>query len=167
MSPDRESLFDEFVSARYGALRRTAYLLCGDWHLAEDLVQSVLIKMYARWPRLRNPETAGAYARTTLVRTYIDSRRRMASRELAGTELPETAAPGTDPDRRVALLAALAQVSPAYRAVLVLRYWEDQSVEEAAAILNRSSGTVRSDAHRGLAQLRSILGDSLSEIAGT
>lgn len=72
MSPERERLFEEFTAARYGALRRTAYLLCGDWHLAEDLVQSTLIKVYARWPRLRDPDTAGGYARTTLVRTFVD-----------------------------------------------------------------------------------------------
>jgi RNA polymerase sigma-70 factor (sigma-E family) len=166
MSPERERLFEQFAAARYGALRRTGYLLCGDWHLAEDLVQSTLIKVYGRWPRLRDPDTAGGYARTTLVRTFVDGRRRRSAGEVASAEPPETAAVRADPDRRLALLAALAQVSPGYRAVLVLRYWEDQSVEECAAILNRSSGTVRSDAHRGLAQLRTILGDSVQEIAG-
>ncbi|MEV0535233.1 SigE family RNA polymerase sigma factor [Kitasatospora sp. NPDC050463] len=165
MSPERESQFDEFVAARYAALRRTGYLLCGDWHRAEDLVQATLIKLYARWSRLRDPQSAAGYARTTLTRTYIDGRRRRSSGELTGLDLPEQAAAGPDSDRRLALLAALAQVSPRYRAVLVLRYWEDQSIEETSAILGVSTGAVRSDAHRGLAQLRAILGESLSDIA--
>lgn len=82
MSPDQEQSFDEFVAVRYAGLRRTAYLLCGDWHLAEDLVQTTLVKLYARWPRLREPESACGYARTTLVRHYIDTRRRRGSREV-------------------------------------------------------------------------------------
>ncbi|WP_439681096.1 sigma factor [Embleya sp. MST-111070] len=69
--PDSDTLFEEFVGARHGALRRTAYLLCGDWHFAEDLTQSALIKLYPKWARLRDPETAYGYARTTVVRTFI------------------------------------------------------------------------------------------------
>ncbi|WP_354637580.1 SigE family RNA polymerase sigma factor [Kitasatospora camelliae] len=165
MSPEQENGFEDFVAARQAALRRTAYLLCGDWHLAEDLVQAALIRLYARWTRLRDPQAAFGYARTTLTRAYIDDRRRRSSGEVPGAELPDRAAAGADSDRRLALMAALARVTPGYRAVLVLRYWEDQSIEETAAILRRSSGAVRSDAHRGLAQLRSILGGSINEIA--
>ncbi|MGW4896631.1 SigE family RNA polymerase sigma factor [Kitasatospora sp. NPDC004240] len=171
MSPEQEQSFDEFVASRYGALRRTGYLLCGDWHLAEDLVQATLVKLYARWHRLREPEAAIGYARTTLVRHYIDTRRRRSSHEVAEADLPAVldASPGgaveSDPARRLAVLAALARVTPAYRAVLVLRFWEDQGVEETAAALRLSTGAVRSGTHRGLAQLRAILGDSVHEIA--
>ncbi|MGW2249885.1 SigE family RNA polymerase sigma factor [Kitasatospora sp. NPDC001660] len=170
MSPELEQSFDEFVAGRYTALRRTGYLLCGDWHLAEDLVQITLVKLYARWSRLRDPESAAGYARTTLVRNYIDTRRLRRSQEVAAPELPDAPAPGpagapADPERRLALLAALAQVTPAYRAALVLRFWEDQTIEATAAVLRQSTGTVKSNTSRGLAQLRAILGDSLHEIA--
>ncbi|WBP92056.1 SigE family RNA polymerase sigma factor [Kitasatospora cathayae] len=170
MSPELEQSFDEFVAGRYAALRRTGYLLCGDWHLAEDLVQITLVKLYARWPRLREPESAAGYARTTLVRNYIDTRRLRRSHEVAAPELPDSPASGpagasADPERRLALLAALAQVTPAYRAALVLRFWEDQTIEATAAVLRQSTGTVKSNTSRGLAQLRAILGDSLHEIA--
>ncbi|MFB8237252.1 sigma-70 family RNA polymerase sigma factor [Kitasatospora purpeofusca] len=175
MSPEHERLFDEFVAGRYAALRRTGYLLCGDWHLAEDLVQTTLVKLYARWSRLQAPEAAYGYARTTLVRTYLDIRRRRGSQELASADPAvlledgrddgrRDAAPA-DPERRLALLAALARVSPAYRAVLVLRFWEDQSIESTAAALRQSTGAVKSATNRGLAQLRGILGDSVHEIA--
>ncbi|MFJ3794056.1 SigE family RNA polymerase sigma factor [Kitasatospora sp. NPDC090091] len=171
MSPELEQSFDEFVAGRYAALRRTGYLLCGDWHLAEDLVQTTLVKLYARWPRLREPEAAAGYARTTLVRAFVDTRRRRSSTEVTAADLPDAMAPGrspapADPELRLALLAALAQVSPAYRAVLVLRFWEDQSIEATAAILRQSTGAVKSGTSRGLIQLRAILGDSLHEIAG-
>ncbi|MFG2821122.1 SigE family RNA polymerase sigma factor [Kitasatospora sp. NPDC048365] len=166
MSPELEQLFDEFVAGRYAALRRTGYLLCGDWHLAEDLVQTALVKLYARWPRLNEPERAAGYARTVLVRCWIDTRRRRGSHELAAADLqPSAEQPSADPDRRLALLAALAQVTPAYRAALVLRFWEDQSIEATAAVLRQSTGTVKSNTSRGLAQLRAILGDSLHDIA--
>ncbi|MGW4898394.1 SigE family RNA polymerase sigma factor [Kitasatospora sp. NPDC004240] len=168
MSPDLEQSFDEFVVGRYTALLRTGYLLCGDWHLAEDLVQTTLVKLYARWPRLREPQAAAGYARTTLVRAYTDTRRRRSSSEVTAPDVPEAAMAGADadPERRMALLAALAQVSPAYRAALVLRFWEDQTIEATAAILRQSTGTVKSNTSRGLTQLRAILGDSLHEIAG-
>ncbi|MQS11961.1 SigE family RNA polymerase sigma factor [Streptomyces kaniharaensis] len=167
MSPDLEQSFDEFVAGRYTALRRTGYLLSGDWHLAEDLVQITLVKLYARWPRLRDPESAAGYARTTLVRSYIDTRRRRRSHEVTAPDVPDAPGAGAseDPERRLALLSALAQVTPAYRAALVLRFWEDQTIEATAAVLRQSTGTVKSNTSRGLAQLRTILGDSLHEIA--
>ncbi|MFE6054824.1 SigE family RNA polymerase sigma factor [Kitasatospora sp. NPDC056446] len=171
MSPEQEQSFDEFVAGRFTSLRRTGYLLCGDWHLAEDLVQTTLVKLYAHWHRLRDPEAAAGYARTTLVRSYIDNRRLRRSHEVPAAELPEAPGTGTaaaaaaDPERRLALLAALAEVTPAYRAALVLRFWEDQTIEATAAVLRQSTGTVKSNTSRGLAQLRTILGDSLLEIA--
>ncbi|MGC0419027.1 SigE family RNA polymerase sigma factor [Embleya sp. AB8] len=165
---DRERLFDEFVVARYQALRRTAYLLCGDWHQAEDLVQIALEKVFASWHRMRDPGAVDTYTRRVMIRGFLDTKRLRSSREFPTATLPDPPdAPGHDADsaRRLALLAALGRVSPGYRAVLVLRYWEDQSVEETAALLGRSSTAIRSAASRGLDQLRTILGESLIDIA--
>ncbi|WP_331767559.1 SigE family RNA polymerase sigma factor [Embleya sp. NBC_00896] len=165
MKPEKERLFDEYVAARYPALRRTAYLLCGDWHQAEDLVQNALERVYSTWHKMRDPGAVDTYTRRVMVRGFVDGKRLRASRELPSAEVPDAASPGPDSARRLALLAALGQVTPVYRAALVLRYWEDQSVEETAALLGRSSSAVRSASSRGLEQLRAILGDSVHEIA--
>lgn len=165
MTPGQEEAFTEFATSRFGALRRTAYLLCGDWHGAEDLVQITLGKMYAKWHRIRDPAAGPAYARQVLVRTYVDQTRRRGHGEIPMGEVPDRAALGVDSDRRLALLAALGKVTPAYRAVLVLRFWEDQSVEQTAELLGKSSAAVRSATTRGLEQLRGILGPTLVDLA--
>lgn len=165
MRAEGESDFDAFVLARGAALRRTAYLLCGDWHTAEDLVQTTFTKVYMRWNRIRAAGARHEYARQVLVRTYIDTTRKLSYGEAPTGALPDTPARSAgDPDTRMSLMAALAQVSPAYRAVLVLRFWEDQSIEQTAALLGRKSGAVRSSTSRGLEQLRAILGDQLAEL---
>lgn len=165
MTPDQEEAFTEFATSRYGALRRTAYLLCGDWHSAEDLVQITLGKVYAKWHRIRDPAAGPAYARQVLVRAYVDHTRKRGHSEIPVGDVPDSAGLGVDSDRRLALLAALAEVSPAYRAVLVLRFWEDQSVEQTAELLGKSSSAVRSATTRGLEQLRGILGPTLVDFA--
>ncbi|UGQ14056.1 RNA polymerase sigma factor [Yinghuangia sp. ASG 101] len=165
MKPEQEHAFNEFVTARGAALRRTAYLLCGDWHDAEDLVQTALTKAYAKWHKLRNPDAMHGFVRQVLVRSFVDSVRKRSSRETPSGTLPDTLRGASeDPDTRVVLLAALARVSPAYRAVLVMRFWEDQSIEQTAALLNKNSGAVRSATSRGLDQLRSILGDQVLDL---
>ncbi|KQV13538.1 SigE family RNA polymerase sigma factor [Kitasatospora sp. Root107] len=166
MPRSTESEFEEFAALRYPGLRRTAYLLCGDWHSAEDLVQGALVKLYARWHRLRDPRSAAAYARTVIVRAHIDTRRLRSSTEVTTPDLPEQPTVSPDSDRQLVLLAALAELRPQYRAVLVLRYWEDQSVAETARILGLREGTVRSDSHRALAQLRAVLGEASHDITG-
>src|SRR5882762_710947 len=98
--------FREFVSARQGALRRTAYLLCGDWHHAQDLTQQALAKLYVAWPRVRAVEAVDSYARQVLVRTYIDEVRRHRHREFAVAELPDQGADGPEIETRIALMAA-------------------------------------------------------------
>src|SRR5258708_21255636 len=80
--------FREFVSARQGALRRTAYLLCGDWHQAQDLTQQTLAKLFVAWPRVRAVEAVDSYARQVLVRTYIDESRKRRNHEVVTSELP-------------------------------------------------------------------------------
>jgi RNA polymerase sigma-70 factor (sigma-E family) len=142
-------------------LRNTAYLLCGDWHLAEDLTQTVFIKLYRAWRRIERHDTMDQFARKVLLRTYLDERRRPWRREFP-TE-PDTAALdvaelGDDAEGRMAIRQAVLQLTRQHRAVLVLRFWEDMSVEQVAEILGCSPGTVKSQTSRGLASLRKLLG---------
>ncbi|SFR18543.1 RNA polymerase sigma-70 factor, sigma-E family [Lentzea waywayandensis] len=154
---DRDREFGEFVDARALVMRRTAYLLCGDWHRAEDIVQTALIKMYVAWSRVRK-DSADAYARKVLVRTAIDEGRRgFFQRERSVDAVPEH--PVTDDSADFDLRLALDALPPGQRAVVVLRYWEDLSVTETARILGRTEGTVKSQAAKGLASLRDLLED--------
>ncbi|RKT51561.1 SigE family RNA polymerase sigma factor [Saccharothrix australiensis] len=160
---ERDSDFAEFVDARAPALRRTAYLLCGDWHRAEDLVQTALTRLYVAWPRLGRDGPLDAYARKVLVRTAIDeSRRGFRRRETVVASLPETPVPGADP-ADFDVRDALAALPAGQRAVVVLRYWEDLSVADTARLLGRSEGTVKSQAAKGLATLRRLLGHHVVE----
>ncbi|TCO65012.1 SigE family RNA polymerase sigma factor [Actinocrispum wychmicini] len=155
---DRDRDFGEYVDARALVMRRTAYLLCGDWHRAEDLVQTALAKMYAVWPRLVRVESLDAYARKVLVRTAIDeSRLAFRRRETAVSAVPDSAFDSADVASRLDVRAALAALPARQRAVVVLRYWDDQSIEETARILGCSTGTVKSQASKGLAALRRLL----------
>ena len=99
MDKSYEAEFAELVAAKGIALRRTAYLMCGDWHLAEDLVQGVFVKVHLHWHRIRRHETFDAYLRTMLFRTFVDSRRRTWRGETPVEHLPDLPAPGTEPDR--------------------------------------------------------------------
>lgn len=157
-----DAAFVAFADARSRALRRTAYLLAGDWHAAEDIVQVALIKVYKAWPRVE-PATAEAYARTAVVRVFLDSRRRRASRELPVMTVPDTSVSGTSSHSRLDLLNALRALPPGQRAVVVLRYWDDASVEQTAAVLGLSHGTVKSQSAKGLQALREVLGADYSK----
>ena len=160
MERDRE--FGEFVDARALVMRRTAYLLCGDWHRAEDLVQTALTKLYVAWPRVRRV-SVDAYARKVLVRAAIDEGRRgFRSRETVVDAVPDTAVPGTVP-ADLDVRRALAMLPLGQRTVVVLRYWEDLSVTETARLLGRTEGTVKSQAAKGLAALRELLGRHVFE----
>ncbi len=151
-----EEGFRDWIVSRRPELRRTAFLLCGDWFLADDLVQDAAARVYARWPRIAGLESPDAYLRKTLVNLYLDHTRRPARREELVAELPDRAAPaaGDGIDHRDQLLAALRDVPAGQRAVLVLRFWEDLSVEQAAAALGTSTGNVKSQTARGLETLR-------------
>jgi RNA polymerase sigma-70 factor (sigma-E family) len=164
MREAREREFDEFVLARQQRMLRTAYLLCGDWHLAEDLTQNALAKVYVAWARIQRVDNVEAYVHRMLFRTYIDTYRRRRKQEILSAAVPDVAGPETGGEVRMALLAALARMTPRYRAVLVLRFWEDRSVSEAAEALGISEGSVKSHTHRGLQQLRSVLGDQALEL---
>ncbi|TCO65803.1 SigE family RNA polymerase sigma factor [Actinocrispum wychmicini] len=156
---DRDDEFVEFVRTHGADLRRTAFLLCGDWHRAQDLTQNVLIKLFLAWPKLHRDDGLRGYARKTLVRTVIDESRRFWHRERATAVLPETSTTGPDPDISVDVLRALAALPARQRATVVLRYWEDLPVDEVAKVLGCSEGTVKSQAARGLATLRAMTSD--------
>ncbi|MFJ4713222.1 SigE family RNA polymerase sigma factor [Streptomyces sp. NPDC088785] len=163
-----EGAFREFAEGASGRLFRSACLLTsGDVHLAEDLVQETLGKMYVVWgrPAVRGGNPA-AYAQTVLVRTFLAHRRRRSADERPSGDLPERAAAGSgDTSLRLTLLDALRQLPAKDRAVIVLRYWEDRSVEETADVLHLSSGAVRTRSSRALARLREQLGGSIGEFA--
>lgn len=156
---DRDAAFEAYFAARSDAMRGTAYLLCGDWHRAEDLVQQTFTKIYRVWRRIQRHEAMDGYVRQTLVRTFLSERRRGWFRYVSVGSAPiDRAAPSAGlAEERLVLLEALAQVPPRQRAVLVLRYWEDLSIEQTAALLECSAGNVKSQAARGLATLRSLL----------
>jgi RNA polymerase sigma-70 factor (sigma-E family) len=150
----KEQAFRDLYVARAPALRRTAFLLCGDWQLAEDLVQVAFEKVYASWSRLREPE---AVLRRTLVRCWVDETRRPHRRERPVEQLPER--PVVEPERE-SLRDALAGVPPRQRACLVLRFYDDLSVAETARLLGCTEGTVKSQTSRGLEALRAVVGES-------
>ncbi|AXI78231.1 SigE family RNA polymerase sigma factor [Peterkaempfera bronchialis] len=159
--------FLEFASTRTGHLFRSACLLTGgDTHLAEDLVQETLGRMYVVWRRISRIDNPAAYAQTVLVRTFLSHQRRRSSGERPVSTLPEAAAAEGDAALRLALLDALSRLSPRDRAVLILRYWEDRSIEETSEALRASSSAVRTRSTRALGRLRTLLGGSLAEFAG-
>jgi RNA polymerase sigma-70 factor (sigma-E family) len=147
----KEQDFRDLYVGRAPALRRTAFLLCGDWHVAEDLVQVTFEKVYASWSRLRDPE---AVLRRTLLRCWVDETRRPHRRERPVEQLPEHPA---EPPVRESLEHALAAVPPRQRACLVLRFYDDLSVAETARLLGCTQGTVKSQTSRGLDALRAAM----------
>jgi RNA polymerase sigma-70 factor (sigma-E family) len=149
-----EAEFREFVAESSTSLSRIAFLLCGDRHFAQDLVQNCLVRLYQAWPRIREPD---AYARRVLLRCWINELRRpwrRAERQVALPELADPAEGTGSADLRDVLRRALAEIPPRQRATVVLRYMCELSVSDTAAALRCSEGTVRSQATRGLAALR-------------
>lgn len=149
--------FDDFVVGQGRGLLRSAWLLTGDWASAEDLVQSTLAKTWRRWPKVREADDAAAYVRRILINTHLGMRRRRWIGERPTADLPETATSDTtvDSDLRHCIRAALAALPPRQRAVVVLRYFCDLTESQTAAELGCSVGTVKSQASRALAVLRS------------
>ena len=154
---DDDEEFRRFVSARMDSLRGLAYLTCGDWQVAEDAVARTLAKLYVRWS---NVETPYQYASRMVVRAAIDEVRRPWRRERVvrdpASELVE-ADPSGAVDERLRIQGALRHLPATQRAVLVLRFYEELSVEETAEALGRSVGTIKSQTSRGLAALRGLL----------
>jgi RNA polymerase sigma-70 factor (sigma-E family) len=152
-----EAAFVEFAEAARGQLRRTAYLMCGDWEQASDHVQEGLIRVYVAWPRLTRAGREYAYARKAVVSAFIDHARRRSSTEIpaepdrnvsSGQDVAESVAV------RAALMSALADLPLRQRACVVLRYFDDLSIADTAAVLGCSEGTVKSQTSRALASLR-------------
>jgi RNA polymerase sigma-70 factor (sigma-E family) len=161
-TPD-EAGFRQWMAVRSPTLRRKAYLLAGDWHTADDLVQDTLIALYASWPRIARGSNVDAYANRVLVHKFIDARRRPWRRERSTDVVPDRAdvAAGRafdEIDGRDALLtAALAALPAGQRAVVVLRYTDDLTVDEIAVVMDLASGTVKSRLSRGSAAIRTYL----------
>ncbi|MCK2236487.1 MULTISPECIES: RNA polymerase sigma factor [unclassified Crossiella] len=165
MRAEDDASYREFARTKAMSLRRLAYLLCADWHLAEDLTQTALIKMYRAWPKVQRKNTVDNYARQVLLRCWLDERRKpWRTVENRDGQVPDQ--PGADLDPALAgpatgtrdlLLRALTEIPPRQRAAVVLRYWADLSIADAAAALRCSEGTVKSQAARGLDALRAVV----------
>jgi RNA polymerase sigma-70 factor (sigma-E family) len=162
---DRTEYVD-FVQARYQALYRTSYLLSGNPHAAEDLLQSVLTKLYVSWPRVRKARSVEAYARRAMVNESISLHRRRWTTEVVSDDLVDLAAParavfrdsakGSIADAVAeshAMWQALAELTGRQRAVVVLRYYEDLTEADIAAVLGISPGSVKGHARAALAAL--------------
>ncbi|MFJ4847818.1 MULTISPECIES: SigE family RNA polymerase sigma factor [unclassified Streptomyces] len=169
MGQGRDDDYAQFAEARAGHLYRSACLLTGgDTHLAEDLVQETLGRLYAGWRRVSRVGNPAGYAQTTLTRVFLTHQRRRSSKERATDVLPDLPDAGgahPDPLLRMTLVEALGQLPPKDRAVVFLRYWEDRSIEETADVMDASSAAVRTRCVRALARLRVLLGDGIGEYA--
>jgi RNA polymerase sigma-70 factor (sigma-E family) len=160
MRAREEQAFREFVEVRMAGLRRSAYLLCGDPHRADDLVSVTLANLLRYWRRVSGLAYPDSYLRRMLLSAYLDERRRPWRREHVTDRLPEPPPVAADDVvDRVALLGLLDRLSARRRAVLVLRFFDDLSVEQTAEALGCATGTVKSLTHQGLADLRAMLGD--------
>ena len=156
----RQEDFTEYVVARGGRLRETAYLMCGDWHRAQDLTQSALTKVYVAWPRIQRQGAVDAYTKQVLLREFLSHRRRHSSAERPSDCLPDVAGRADPTDLRMSLMEALDRLSPRKRAVVVLRYWDDLSVDAVAHLLRMTPSNVKTTSARALADLRAVLGES-------
>jgi len=155
--------FGEYFAVRRDTVRRTAYLLCGDWYWADDLTQVAFTRLAAGWGRVRDKQALDAFVHTCLVRVYLAEQRRVwRRRERSTAQLPD--APMTrdsteDVARRMVFETALRRLPPKQRAVLVCRYYQGLDLAATAAALGCSQGTVKSQTSRGLVRLREVLGD--------
>ena len=168
----RDEEFSNFVrTRRVDLLRSTCLLTAGDTHLAEDLVQTALARLYVAWPRVRRTGSQFGYAWRIVVNAHVDETRRPRwRRERNVADVPETFAPGPPEAFQLGLdgddvRAALGKLAPGMRAVLVMRYWLDLSVQQTADLLNCTEGTVKSQSAKGVARLRELLAEHAVEHA--
>jgi RNA polymerase sigma-70 factor (sigma-E family) len=162
VNQDSDDDFRGWVLARREPLRRSAFLMCGDWFLADDLVQEAVARVYSVWERVSLRGDPDAYTRRVVVNLLTDHRRRPWRREVAHSPLPEAdlttdVDSDSNGDLQAVLLTALASLPARQRAVLVLRFWEDLSLDQTASILNCSTGTVKSTSSKALVKLRTAL----------
>ncbi|GIH08404.1 RNA polymerase sigma24 factor [Rhizocola hellebori] len=167
MRAEWERDYVDFVSARLARWHKQAYLLAGDPHRADDIVQQTCTNLFVHWRRASTAYDPDRYVNAMLVKVFLNERRRGWARRVWLTDtLPEIPVTAADPDDRTMLRHALTQLPPRQRAVLVLRYVYDLPVAEVAALLGCSDGTVKSQAYHGLAGLRRLLGtDALAALA--
>jgi RNA polymerase sigma-70 factor (sigma-E family) len=150
--------FVAFVERSGSRLCETAFWLCRDWGLAQDLTQTALIKVYLSWRRIKHADPY-RYCKQVLLRTYLDHKRLKSSAEVQTDAVPDQPAATDATELRITLLDALGQLSPRDRAIVVLRYWEDHSVQTVAELLGVSPGVVKVQSMRALASLRALLGE--------
>jgi RNA polymerase sigma-70 factor (sigma-E family) len=154
----RQADYVEYVEGRLASLRRLAYLLCQDWHGADDLVQATVTRLLTHWPRAARMDNVDAYVRTIMVRAFLGERRSpWFRRVLLSGEQADGAAVCADPDAVLDVRAALTAIPPRQRATLVLRFYCDLDIEQAATALGCSPGTVKSQTSKGLSSLRRML----------
>lgn len=152
---DATDEFTAFVAARQQALGRMAFLLTGEHHAAEDLVQIALAKAYLGWDRIRKHDSVEAYVRRIIVNEHKSWwRRAWRRREYTTAVLPESATPPHDPAEGDEVWQAIRTLPPKQRAVIVLRYYEDLTEEETARVLGVAVGTVKSQTSHAFAKLR-------------
>jgi len=152
--------FDDFVNAQGPSLLRFAYLLTGDAHQAEDIVQEALARAHLRWRQIDSYDVPQAYVRKVVLRQYLSWRRRRSSSEIAVAAVPDRVDEAHVADRiadRQQLSILLAGLPKMQRAVIVLRYFEDRGDEDIAQLLGCAPATVRSHAARGLNRLRAAM----------
>lgn len=160
MQASDDASFSEFMAARWAPLFRTAYLITGDRHQAEDLLQTALAKTYVGWDRIVSKQAADAYVRKAMLNTAA-TRWRRGSRERLTDEVPDRGGDGGLglSDDRMALWAHIRALPPRMRATLVLRFFEDLTEAQTAEELGCSVGSVKSQTHRALERLRAAIGD--------
>ncbi|HEX2133435.1 MAG TPA: SigE family RNA polymerase sigma factor [Actinophytocola sp.] len=150
-----EAAYRDYVTAHMDTMRRVAFLLCRDWHTADDLVSVTISKLYRHFPRVKDDERLDGYVRRILLRAWLDERRRPWRRETPTDVLPDVGSPAEyEVLDRAQLLDLLDGMPPRRRAAVVLRLYCDLSVEETAEILGCTTGTVKSQTARGLDTLR-------------
>jgi len=154
----RDAEFTEYVTAAGPWLRKVAYLLCQDWHRADDLVQTSITRLYVHWNRASRVENLDGYARAILVNAFLAEQRSPWWKRVAVQRDPiESAVFDFDVDASLDLRDALASLPPRQRTTLVLRYFCDLSIEQTASALDCSPGTVKSQTSRGLDTLRRVM----------
>jgi RNA polymerase sigma-70 factor (sigma-E family) len=160
----RDEEFALFVVAATPRLRRTAYLMCRDWHLAQDLTQLTLAKMYATWGRIWRTANLQAYSRRVLMNAVFDQRKRRSDAEVVLADLPDRAGHTGEStaELHVTLMDALATLPVRDQAIVVLRHYEDQSVDTVAEILGVSASVVKMRSMRALGRLREMLGEDFA-----
>ena len=162
-----EAAFIAYVAARRSQLFRTACLLCGDPHRAEDVVQDALVRLYAAWDRVDRIDNLDAYVRRIIVNATYSERRRPWRRERATEPVDVPLDPGFPAEDADAIRSALRALPPGQRRVIVLRHIWNLTVEETAAELGISPGTVKSQTADAIAALRKILAPSFGTALGT